>query len=181
MKTEKVHKRKSRFTKAKFQQKFIVTFCALVIAGSLLAGILIYAMTRSTVTTAFVNSRLEMKTTADFILPAVVMSGAVVMISVGLGTIILTLYTSNRIAGPLKRMEREIKDITGGNLKKRFSVRELDEIKSLSNELDEMALQLKSNVQDIKDAVNELEKSRTDKEAGENMAKLKAVLSKFST
>ncbi|MDD5644395.1 MAG: HAMP domain-containing protein [bacterium] len=181
MKTEKMHKRKKRFAKAKFQQKFIITFCVLVIIGSLLAGLLIYAMTKSTFTTAFVNSRLEMKNTADFILPAVIMSGIIVVICVGIGTVILTLYTSNRIAGPLKRMEGEIKDVAGGNLRKRFSVRELDEIKSLSEELDEMALKLKSNIQDIKDAVSELEKSRTDKEFSENIAKLKAVLSQFLT
>ena len=79
MTEESRDRRKHYFIKKRFQIVFILKFCFLVLIGSFLSIGLIYAISRGTVTTSFENSRLVIKSTADFILPAVLMSSAIVV------------------------------------------------------------------------------------------------------
>ncbi|NQS99742.1 MAG: hypothetical protein HQ595_01550, partial [Candidatus Omnitrophica bacterium] len=121
MEKDAKNRRTTYFIKRKFQRNFIIKFCVLVIGGSALSGVLIYSMSKSTVTTTFENCRLTIKSTADFILPAVLLSGLIVIVFIGLATVAVTLFTSHRIAGPLYRLEQDVTEISCGNLKKRFN------------------------------------------------------------
>jgi methyl-accepting chemotaxis protein len=176
---EKQNRRRNYFIKKKFQADFILKFCSLVVAGSILSGLIIYLMSKSTVTTVFENSRLTIKSTADFILPAVLLSSLVVIVVIGLATIVVTLFVSHRIAGPLYRMEKDVQEVASGNLKKRFKLRSTDELKLLAESLDGMAQNLRQDVDDIKSAASELEKEMPP-EAKEKLARLKKSLDKFS-
>lgn len=176
---EKQNRRRNYFIKKKFQANFILKFCSLVVAGSILSGLIIYLMSKSTVTTVFENSRLSIKSTADFILPAVLLSSLMVIVVIGLAAIIITLLVSHKIAGPLYRMEKDVHEVASGNLKKRFNLRCTDELKLLAESLDGMAQNLRQGVDDIKSAVSELEKD-LPAEAKEKLARLKNSLDKFS-
>jgi nitrogen fixation/metabolism regulation signal transduction histidine kinase len=120
------NRRRNYFIKKKFQRDFILKFCGLVVGGSIISGVIIFMMSKNTLTSAFENSRLVIKSTADFILPAVCLSSAVVLILVGLAAIMITLFTSHKIAGPLYRMEQDVKEVAGGNLKIKFNLRGSD-------------------------------------------------------
>lgn len=175
------NRRKNYFIKKKFQTIFILKFCALVIAGSIISGIVIYAMSGATVTTTFENSRLVMKSTADFILPAVLLSSAIVIAIIGLATIFMTLFTSHRIAGPLYRMEQDIKEVAAGNLTKEFKLRRTDEIKALAESLDNMTQGLRYDVEKIRSSVTELESKAGSSELRDIAERIKDILSKFKT
>jgi len=157
MDTKFSNRRRNYYIKKEFQRNFILKFCALVIIGSLISGVIIYVMSSSTVTTTFINSRLTIKSTADFILPSVLLSGVVVIVVIGLSTILITLFTSHKIAGPLYRIEKDVQEITAGNLKMRFNLRQGDEIRPLAASLDTMAQAIRSRIADAKDAEGELE------------------------
>jgi methyl-accepting chemotaxis protein len=179
------NRRRNYFIDRRFQADFILKFCALVLIGSLISGVIIYRMAGSTVTTTFENSRLTIKSTADFILPSVLVSGLVVIVVTGLATIAVTLFTSHRIAGPLYRMEKDVRDITGGDLTVKFHLRQRDEIKPLATGLDEMVMTLKTRVSDIKKAAEELESALEPSKAGlqekakDRLRLLKAEIGKF--
>lgn len=177
------NRRRNYFIKKEFQRNFIIKFCILVILGSLISGAIIYSMSKATVTTTFENSRLTIKSTADFILPAVLLSSAVVIVSIGLATIVITLFTSHKIAGPLYRMEKDVQEVTSGNLKIRFNLRQGDEIKPLAASLDTMVQILRTRIAIIKDAICELESAinlaEADKKAKDSLWRLKKTLEEF--
>jgi len=150
------NRRRNYYIKKEFQRNFIMKFCFLVALGSLISGAIIYAMSRATVTTTFENSRLVIKSTADFILPSVLLSSAVVMISIGFVTILITLLTSHKIAGPLYRLEKDVDEVAAGNLKMAFGLRQGDEIKALAASLNNMVRELRGRVTDIKSAAKDL-------------------------
>lgn len=178
------NRRKNYYIKNKFQRNFIIKFCSLVAAGSLISVAIIYLASRATVTTSFENSRLAIKSTADYILPAALMSGAIAIVLIGLAAIVVTLLTSHRIAGPLYRMEKDVEEVMSGNLKKRFNLRVGDELKPLAANLDTMTQGLRARVFEIKKAVNELDSACASGGAipdgvKENIRKLKLLVDQF--
>ncbi|MBN1353600.1 MAG: HAMP domain-containing protein [Candidatus Omnitrophica bacterium] len=175
------NKRKNYFIKKKFQRDFIIKFCSLVILGSAISGSIIYLMSMSAVTTTFENLRLVIKSTADYILPAVLLSSAVVIILIGFAAIIVTLFTSHRIAGPLYRLEKDIDEIASGNLRKKVNLRKTDELKALAASLNGMTGKLRSDIEGVKNIVSEIEYGVGSPDLKEKIEKLKSILSNFMT
>ena len=175
------NRRRNYYIDKKFQTYFILKFCVLVLVGSFISGFIIYAMSKSTVTTTFVNSRLAIQSTADYILPAVFLASLVVIAIIGIATIAVTLFTSHKIAGPLYRMDKDLQEVMNGNLKLRFNLRIGDEIKPLAASLDLMTQTLRARIDEMKKCVGELESRALNTELKEKLAKLKEHLGKFTT
>jgi nitrogen fixation/metabolism regulation signal transduction histidine kinase len=127
----------------KFQRGFILKFCAVIILSSLILAAIIYGLSASSTTTVFENSRLQLKSTADFILPLLVFGGLIVIVAAGAVTFIITLFVSHRIAGPVYRLEKDIAEVTKGNLNVTFRVRKNDEFQSLAEALNQMVKSLR--------------------------------------
>lgn len=183
------NRRRNYFIDKKFQGEFITKFCSLVVIGSFLSGIIIYWVCGKSFTTAFVNSRLVIKSTADFIIPAVLLSSVVVIISVGIATIIITLLTSHRIAGPLYRIQKDIEELSSGNLRIKFNLRQRDELKALAGNLEIMTRNLQAKIAGLKNSLSELsseverlkaEKSIEAKAVEENLSLIKKELDTFT-
>ena len=157
MTTNFANRRKNFYIKKEFQRNFILKFCALVVIGAVISGSIIYAVSTATVTTIFDNSRLTIKSTADYILPTVLLSSAVVVVLIGIASVIVTLFTSHKIAGPLYAIEKRVDAITALNLKTEFRLRAGDEIKPLAVGLDVMVTSLRNAVKDVSKSLSELE------------------------
>ena len=185
------NRRKNYFIKKKFQVVFIIKFCILVIISVCISAGIIYALSRASMTTSFEDSRLVIKSTADFILPTVLLSSAVVIFCIGIATVIVTLFTSHKIAGPLYRMEKDVEEVASGNLKKKFHLRDNDELKGLADALEQMTQSLKADIHDLKISTSELETTVKECEARESdvslkdlrdrITKMKEALEKFGT
>lgn len=174
-------RRKNYFIDKKFQSVFIIKFCALVIVGALISGAIVYVTSRASLTTTFESLRLVIKSTADFILPSVILSSVVVIVVIGLAAIAVTLFTSHKIAGPLYRITKDIEEVSSGNLQKRFSLRSADELKPLARGLDEMTQSLRSDVDELKRDVAGMEGAAPSDEMKKKLRKIKETLSKFIT
>lgn len=159
MSTNFHNRRRNYYIKKEFQRNFILKFCALVVMGSCVSGAILYVMSRSTVTTTFENSRLTIKSTADYILPMVLSSSIIVLILVGIATIIITLLTSHKIAGALFAIEKHVDEVAKGDLTAEFRLRAGDQIRPLAVGLNVMVAQLRAGVKEIKKCVSELEAS----------------------
>jgi len=143
------HRRKNYFIEKKFQAKFILKFCLLVIAGGLLTvGILYFLASRST-TVAFVNSRVVVKTTADFILPILIQTVAVVVIITGLATIFVTLFVSHKIYGPLYRFKKVMEKLAEGDFSEDFRLRHSDQLRELADTFNNMIAKLRERFKNI--------------------------------
>ena len=166
----------------------MLKFCALVVAGSVISGVIMYAMSASTVTTAFDNLRLTIKSTADYILPMVIFSSIIVVTLIGIATIIVTLFTSHKIAGPLYAIEKRVDEVAGLNLKTEFRLRTGDQLKPLAVGLDVMVSNLRKGVKDAGRALSELETAmghpgyaNMPAETRNKLEQLRASLEKFTT
>jgi len=174
-------RRKNYYIKKGFQINFILKFFTLLLAGALISGAIIYFMSKSALTTTFDNSRLAIRSTADYILPSVLLSGIAVMIIIGFAAIIMTLLASHKIAGPLYHIGKDIDDLASGNLNVRFKLRGGDEIKELAYKLDNMSRSLSLRVAAIKEAFINLESLSKDAspETKKSIQDLKEAISKF--
>jgi len=175
-------RRKDYFIKKEFQIRFIIKFCLLVILGTLILGSIVYLMSSSTVTTTFVGSRLKITNTGDFIMPVLLLGGAIVIIAIGLATIAVTLFTSHKIAGPLYHLEKDLDRLAQGDFGVRFDLRKNDELQRLRNGLNLMAKSLSSVMADVRKAVADIEpRLNGNAEAKNTIEDLKKKISRFNS
>jgi len=174
-------RRKNYFINKRFQSLFILKFCALVVLGSMISGAIVYMMSKAALTTTFENCRLTVKSAADFILPAVLLSSGVVIVLIGISAVAVTLFTSHKIAGPLYRIEKDIEEVASGNLNKRVNLREGDEIKALAESLNYMTTSLRASIDEVKRDIRQLESVVTKEDLKKRIAKIRELLDKFQT
>lgn len=155
MKNDMRKRRKIRIVKMEFQKNFILKFCVIIIFSALTIAAIVYTLSIPSATTVFENSRLAIKSTADFILPLLILSSLVAIVVAGSITIIITLFISHRIAGPLYRLENDIAEINRGNLGVEIHVRQKDEFQNLAKSLNQM-------LKTIRDTVVEANKELAD-------------------
>ena len=145
-----MEKRRNYFIDKSFQTKFIVKFCLLNIAASLLIGILIYVLNRQTNTVAFENLRVVVKSTADFIRPIMSLVIVIVTFFVAIATMIVVLFTSHRIAGPLYRLTVELEKIRAKDLSHSIRIRATDQLQRLARECEAMRAEYQQSMDKVK-------------------------------
>ena len=145
-----MEKRRNYFIDRQFQTKFIVKFCLINIAASLLIGILIYFFNRQTNTVAFENLRVVVKSTADFIQPIMSLVIVIVTLLVAIATIIVVLFTSHRISGPLYRLTAELEKIKAKDLSRPIRIRATDQLQRFASECEGLRAEYRQSIDKIK-------------------------------
>jgi len=123
------------------------------------------------------------KSTADYILPAVLLSSIAVIFITGIAAIFITLLASHKIAGPLYRIEKDVGEVASGNLRQEFNLRQGDEIKPIAEGLNLMVHFLRDEMGAFKKRISELESSvdaNTPPQVREKIKALKTELDKFN-
>jgi methyl-accepting chemotaxis protein len=162
-KTVVTYKRRNYFIDRSFQTKFILKFCLLVFIGGLLTIGGLYLLASRSTTVSVVNSRVVVRTTADFILPILIQTVTVVTLILSLAVIIVTLFVSHKIAGPLYRFKKVMKDLEEGNFSSDFHIRHLDQLQELATDFNnairrirQELIQIKSNFMSLKEKIDSL-------------------------
>lgn len=145
------NRRRNYFIDKQFQTKFILKFCSLIILASALAGIFIYYFNRQTTTVAFENLRVVVKTTSDFILPAMLQILVIVSFFIGLATVGVTLFASHKIAGPLYKLMMELDRIKEGDLSSPIRIRADDQLQNAAAKCEALRLELADTLGALKD------------------------------
>lgn len=149
-------KRKILYIKKDFQFKFILKFCAVVIIGSIISTLILYYTSQDTITSTFNNSRLALRTTSQVILPAVLYTNLFTLIMVGVASTFVTLYISHKIAGPLYRLEEDLKMVSSGDLTKNFRLRDKDQLSDLAGSLNAFIKSLDGKVGGVQGKIDEM-------------------------
>jgi len=144
------NKRRNYFIDKDFQSKFIIKFCLLVVLAALIITGILYCVGKRSTTVAILNSRVVVHSTADFLLPILAQTVLVVMVILGLATVIVTLLFSHKIAGPLYRFKKAIEGVSSGNLAANFHLRNYDQLKGLSDEVNGMIDKTRQQIELIK-------------------------------
>lgn len=141
--------RKILYIKKDFQLKFIIKFCLIIICGAVLSTAMLYYVSQDSITSTYHNSRLAIKTTNQVILPAILYTNLFNIIIVGVAAVFVTLYISHKIAGPLYRLETDLKSTSGGDLTRRFRLRQEDQLAELAKALNTFVASIDVKVSEV--------------------------------
>jgi len=150
MDNPRTYARRNYFIEKGFQARFIVRFCILIILGGLLTTAIVYFLAAKSNTVAFINSRVVVRSTADFMLPLLLQTVLVVVIIIGLVTIVLALFASHKIAGPMYRLKKVTESLAKGDFSSNFRIRKLDQFQELADAFNSMIAQLRKELSDLK-------------------------------
>ena len=163
------YRRKQYFVKKDYQLKFILKFCLVILAGSIISTLLLLLFSEGTLTSSFEHSRLVVKNTAIAIIPAVILTNIITLAIVSLIAIVVVLFISHKIAGPMFRFEKELKDIGQGNLTKTIKLRERDQFTTLAESLNLMTAGLRERVLAIQIELEQLLESASKQDISKEL------------
>lgn len=153
---EKPYHRRTIYIYKKYQRNFIIKFCLIALGAMTAASLSLYYFSRNTLTATYGHHHLALRSTAEAILPALITTNLFVLICVLVATVVVTLYVSHKIGGPLYRLGKSLESFGEGNLKLRICLRREDQIKDLAGQFNKMAENLDGKIRQVKDAVTEL-------------------------
>jgi methyl-accepting chemotaxis protein len=143
-------RRRNHFIKKRFQLHFSSRFLSLIIVEALLLAGLFWYMSHNTLTTSYQGAQLRIENTSSFffpslLYPSLIVTGVVVVIG-----LIGLIFISHKIAGPLYRFEKSLREIGQGDLTCRVSLRRKDQLSDLADTLNKFASEIETKVRDIK-------------------------------
>lgn len=153
--------RRRYFINKAFQINIILHFVFLVIMGCSLSGLLIYYFMRHGLET---ESVAVIKNIMSILIPTIIIAQISVCIVSLIATVYVVMYLSNRIAGPLYRLERIAGYVGEGNLEIRVGFREKDALMPLKSafqgmidNLQRKMINIKNNCKDIRNLEDDLQ------------------------
>jgi methyl-accepting chemotaxis protein len=167
--SKRSYHRRQYFVKKDFQLKFILKFCLLILIGTIISTGLLFLFSQDTLTSSFEQSRLVIKSTGLAILPSVVYTNLITLGLIAIATIIVTLFVSHKMVGPLFRFEKELKDIGEGDLTRQVIVRKKDSIGDMAGCLNDMISSLHDKILDIQTEVEYIVESASRQNAPEGL------------
>ena len=174
------HQRKTVYIKKRFQFNFILKFCLILLAGIVISTVLIFLFSQDTLTSSFENSRLVIRNTNQAILPTILVTNLITLGIITLAAILVTLYISHRIAGPLFRFEADLKKIGDGDLRVKINLRKKDQFSEMAGHINRMTGAMHGKVSDISDRADRILAMADDEKIPENyerqVAELKAAV-----
>ena len=167
--TKRSYKRRQYFIKKEFQVKFILKFCLLIVFGAIISTGLLFLFSQDTLTSSFQQSRLVIKSTGLAILPSVLYTNLITLGLIAIAAIIVTLFVSHKMAGPLFRFEKKLRNIGEGDLTTKVVVRKDDTIENMAGCLNNMTSGLHVKILDIQTEVKHILESASRQNAPEGL------------
>lgn len=137
------YQRRNYFIDLAFQMRFVFKFCTILIASFLLIGGGMFVISQHPKTVAIENTEILLKSTSHLIFPELALILLVVAAFASLVVLFLTLFVSHKIAGPIFRMKKELEFVQAGDLTRKFSIRNSDQLQELARSLDTMTQTLR--------------------------------------
>ncbi len=170
----RAYRRKNYFIKKRFQISFTYRFIALIILEAILIALLLMYVSKGTLTTAYHGTHLTIEKTPLFFFSRFLIIALVAGIAISITGIIIFIYLSHRIAGPLYRFEKTIDDISKGDVSFRINLRKTDQLKELQPHLNNLLTNIDEHAEKMKGYIDEGSAIVFGKDAGES-AKLKEI------
>lgn len=156
------NRRRKYFIDREFQTKFILRFWIPIILTALISACVVYYYSSQSTTTVFENSRLMIKATTEFIRPGLVLSTLISIAIVGIATIVVMLFVSHRIAGPIYKLESSLGRLGSGDLSFDIHFRKRDELKDVAEIFNSASKSLNSLIGDVKAESSRLNSAITE-------------------
>ncbi len=178
----KVRRRIINFSiKREMQIRLLLKLMVIVLVSVGSTGVFFYLYSNQKIGQSFTQFHIQARSFLDYLLPAVV-SATLLGILVAF---VMALFFPHKIAGPLYRIERDLRERVGrGDLTIRFRVRRGDEMGELAESLNVMVERLAEKMERIDASTQELirllEREEIDKEELRKVARrLEEVVREF--
>ena len=142
-------RRRKYFISKAFQSEFILKFCGVVALGSIAFGLVLYLFSSRTLTTSFENSRLIVKSTADYLLPGLLFGGVIVALLTAVVTSIVVILMTHKVAGPMYRFEKQAEKIGSGELSPDLRIRRKDQFQDFATVFNKMTSDLNNGLSQV--------------------------------
>jgi len=150
MTNKRPYKRKKFLINKQFQFDFAIRFLVLIVVAAVAALAIFLYHSRGTLTTSYSGSELTILRTSDFFLPVLLMTTIGVIIVTSIIGIIVLVYLSHRIAGPIFRFQAVLDAIDKGDLTHRFKLRDADQFTELADRINDLAKTMDAKIGSIK-------------------------------
>lgn len=111
-----------------FQIWLLLRVFGSVLLSSVVAAIILYFFSNREMDEAFFQAHIEIRRMSDLLIPVMIAGSFASLIT---GTM-LALFIPQKIAGPIFRIEEDLKEIRNGNLKKEIRLRNGDPLQDLA-------------------------------------------------
>lgn len=146
------------FIKKRYQLRFVTHFCGIMLAAVTLAIIIFYLYTDKELGSTYYQSLFTLQGLRNNIWSAMIFTGGIVIIFSTLAVLIITLIGSNKVAGPVYRLEKSLESIGNGDLSVKTRFREHDAIKRLADDLNSATEGLNTKISIINRNLTEIKK-----------------------
>ncbi|MDR3568461.1 MAG: methyl-accepting chemotaxis protein [Syntrophobacteraceae bacterium] len=145
----KKSQRRITYIYKEYQRGFIVKFCAVALGAICIASLLLFILSRDTITATYRYHHLALQRTSEAILWPLLITNAIVLVCFLVATIIVTKYVSHKIGGPLWKFGKKIEDIGQGDLKVEIHLRRNDQLKDFASQINLMTRNLREKVCEV--------------------------------
>ncbi len=135
-----------------FQRWLLKRILGAVFISSLVAALILYFYARNEITSSFFDAHIKIRRVSDLLLPVIVAGSMVSLVS----GIVLSLFLPQKIAGPIFRIEQDLKPIQAGDLTKLIKLRDGDILSDLAAEVNKTTMETRNRVRKSKKAMNAL-------------------------
>jgi len=108
--------RKVVFIDKRFQGEFILKFVLLLLIGTAIFVLAAYLILNRRLEDTYYSAHFAIKSTGEVLLPSLLALSAVFVVVLGLAAVVITLYVSHHIAGPLFAIRRYLENVSRGDL-----------------------------------------------------------------
>ncbi len=150
------YKRRIVYIHKEFQRRFILKFCIIALGAMVLASLLLYFLSKDSLTATYRYHHLALQETAEVLLRPLILTNLIVLLILLIATVLVTLYVSHKIAGPLYSLRKNLESIGEGNLNLKIQFRKGDQLKDLASQINQMTKNLNERVQKIQNQTKEL-------------------------
>jgi methyl-accepting chemotaxis protein len=181
---ERKYKRKiiNYSIKTKMQLRLLFKVLSISMIGIGLMAVIFYTYSNREIGQSYRMFHVHAQNFLDYLLPAIILS----VLAAFLLAVVIALFFPHRIAGPLYRIERDLKDKIGeGDLGIRVAIRRGDELSDLADALNAALEKLKLRIENIKKPAEELQshiaslKGNADKETEILVKEINEAVQKF--
>jgi len=108
--------RKVVFIDKRFQGEFIFKFVLLLLVGTAVFVLAAYLILNRRLEETYYSAHFAIKSTGEVLLPTLLALSGVFVLVLGAAAVVITLYVSHHIAGPLFAIRRYIENVSRGEL-----------------------------------------------------------------
>lgn len=158
--------------KKEFQRWLLIRILGTVMVSGGVAALVLYFYSNRELGDSFYTAHITVRHVSDLLLPVILAGSAVSLVS----GMFLALFLPQKIAGPLYRVEQDLKRLGKGDLTMKIGLREGDTLQDFATVVNMNIEELRQKIAEIKAGIDDLDQttlSSSQQDALKILAKIK--------